>query len=162
MISHRRRRRPTRSVRGWPLSKARARSMALAMEFGFLLDADRQLLSIGYLVNEGVLDHNCYDLLASEARLASFFAIAKGDVAGEALVPAGPRRNAGRARRRADLVVGVDVRISDALARHARAGRQPARSRQIAWSLAARSITQRSSDCPGAYRNPPTTPATSS
>ncbi len=58
-----------------------ARSMALAMEFGFLLDADRQLLSIGYLVNEGVLDHNCYDLLASEARLASFFAIAKGDVA---------------------------------------------------------------------------------
>ena len=58
-----------------------ARSMALAMEFGFLLDHDRQLLSIGYLVNEGALDQNCYDLLASEARLASFFAIAKGDVA---------------------------------------------------------------------------------
>jgi cyclic beta-1,2-glucan synthetase len=57
-----------------------ARSMALAMEFGFLLDHDRQLLSIGYLVNEGSLDSNCYDLLASEARLASFFAIAKGDV----------------------------------------------------------------------------------
>ena len=57
-----------------------ARSMALAMEFGFLLDPDRQLLSIGYLVNEGALDPNCYDLLASEARLASFFAIAKGDV----------------------------------------------------------------------------------
>ena len=58
-----------------------ARSMALAMEFSFLLDHDRQLLSIGYLVSEGVLDQNCYDLLASEARLASFFAIAKGDVA---------------------------------------------------------------------------------
>ena len=57
-----------------------ARSMALAMEFGFLLDHERQLLSIGYLVNEGALDRNCYDLLASEARLASFFAIAKGDV----------------------------------------------------------------------------------
>jgi cyclic beta-1,2-glucan synthetase len=57
-----------------------ARSMALAMEFGFLLDHDRQLLSIGYLLNEGALDQNCYDLLASEARLASFFAIAKGDV----------------------------------------------------------------------------------
>src|SRR5208283_276623 len=57
-----------------------ARSMALAMEFGFLLGHDRQLLSIGYLVNEGALDSNCYDLLASEARLASFFAIAKGDV----------------------------------------------------------------------------------
>nr|WP_255684218.1 MULTISPECIES: glucoamylase family protein [unclassified Xanthobacter] len=50
------------------------------MEFGFLLDRDRTLLSIGYLVAEGTLDPSCYDLLASEARLASFFAIAKGDV----------------------------------------------------------------------------------
>jgi len=58
-----------------------AREMALAMEFGFLLDRERKLLSIGYLVPEGALDSNCYDLLASEARLASFFAIAKGDVA---------------------------------------------------------------------------------
>ena len=56
------------------------RSMALEMEFGFLLNRDRMLLSIGYLVPEGRLDDNCYDLLASEARLASFFAIAKGDV----------------------------------------------------------------------------------
>jgi cyclic beta-1,2-glucan synthetase len=57
-----------------------ARAMARAMEFGFLLDRERQLLSIGYLVPEGVLDTNCYDLLASEARLASFMAIAKGDI----------------------------------------------------------------------------------
>ena len=57
-----------------------ARAMALNMEFGFLLDRERGLLSIGYLVPEGVLDTNCYDLLASEARLASFFAIAKGDI----------------------------------------------------------------------------------
>ena len=57
-----------------------ARSMAEAMEFGFLLDPDRNLLSIGYLVPEGKLDTSCYDLLASEARLASFMAIAKGDV----------------------------------------------------------------------------------
>jgi cyclic beta-1,2-glucan synthetase len=57
-----------------------AREMALEMEFGFLLDQDRKLLSIGYLITEGVLDTNCYDLLASEARLASFMAIAKGDV----------------------------------------------------------------------------------
>ena len=55
--------------------------MALAMDFGFLFDRDRQLLSIGFLAPEGALDSNCYDLLASEARLASFFAIAKGDVA---------------------------------------------------------------------------------
>jgi cyclic beta-1,2-glucan synthetase len=57
-----------------------ARSLAIEMEFGFLLDRDRMLLSIGYLVPEGVPDTNCYDLLASEARLASFVAIAKGDI----------------------------------------------------------------------------------
>ncbi len=54
--------------------------MALAMEFGFLLDRERKLLSIGYRVAEGTLDPSCYDLLASEARLASFIAIAKGDM----------------------------------------------------------------------------------
>jgi cyclic beta-1,2-glucan synthetase len=54
--------------------------MAMSMEFGFLYDPDRQLLSIGYRGADGGLDSNYYDLLASEARLASFFAIAKGDV----------------------------------------------------------------------------------
>jgi cyclic beta-1,2-glucan synthetase len=57
-----------------------ARTMAMAMDFAFLLDDDRQLLSIGYSVADGALDTNCYDLLASEARLASFIAIAKGDI----------------------------------------------------------------------------------
>ena len=57
-----------------------ARSMALAMEFGFLFDRERKLLSIGYVMPEGTLDPNCYDLLASEARLASFIAIAKDDI----------------------------------------------------------------------------------
>jgi cyclic beta-1,2-glucan synthetase len=56
------------------------RAMAMAMEFGFLFDKERQLLSIEYLMSESALDPNCYDLLASEARLASFFAIAKGDI----------------------------------------------------------------------------------
>jgi cyclic beta-1,2-glucan synthetase len=55
------------------------RAMAMAMEFGFLFDKQRQLLSIGFIVSESAPDPNCYDLLASEARLASFFAIAKGD-----------------------------------------------------------------------------------
>ena len=63
-----------------PALEKAARAMALAMEFGFLLDNDRKLLSIGYLVSEGTLDPSCYDLLASEARLASFMAIAKGDI----------------------------------------------------------------------------------
>ncbi len=57
-----------------------ALAMANGMDFGFLLDPQRRLLSIGYRVAEGTLDPSCYDLLASEARLASFFAIAKDDV----------------------------------------------------------------------------------
>jgi len=60
---------------------ATARTLAAGMEFGFLIDPDRKLLSIGYVVGEDRLDPSCYDLLASEARLASFVAIAKGDVA---------------------------------------------------------------------------------
>lgn len=55
------------------------REMALAMDFSFLMDEERKLLSIGYSLSENSLDPSCYDLLASEARLASLFAIAKGD-----------------------------------------------------------------------------------
>ena len=51
-----------------------------AMKFDFLFDPARYLLSIGYRVADSSLDPSCYDLLASEARLASFVAIAKGDV----------------------------------------------------------------------------------
>jgi cyclic beta-1,2-glucan synthetase len=58
-----------------------AREMALAMDFAFLLEPERKLLSIGYSLADNSLDPGCYDLLASEARLASLFAVAKGDVA---------------------------------------------------------------------------------
>ncbi|MGZ5787698.1 MAG: glucoamylase family protein, partial [Ramlibacter sp.] len=60
---------------------ARARALAMAMDFAFLLDPERKLLSIGYSLADNRLDVSCYDLLASEARLASLFAIAKGDAA---------------------------------------------------------------------------------
>ncbi len=59
---------------------SRARGFALAMEFGFLVEPERQLLAIGYRVAERLPDPSCYDLLASEARLASYYAIAKGDL----------------------------------------------------------------------------------
>ena len=49
-------------------------------QFGFLFDPTRKILSIGYRIADGSLDPGAYDLLASEARLASFIAIAKGDV----------------------------------------------------------------------------------
>ncbi|AFQ44502.1 GH36-type glycosyl hydrolase domain-containing protein [Desulfosporosinus meridiei] len=54
--------------------------MALATDFMPLFDESRQLFSIGYRVTDSKLDNSYYDLLASEARQASFFAIAKGDV----------------------------------------------------------------------------------
>ncbi|HEY5339299.1 MAG TPA: protein ndvB, partial [Rhizomicrobium sp.] len=57
-----------------------ATAMFDAMEFGFLFDNGLELLSIGYRVSDASLDRNHYDLLASEARLASIVAIAKGDV----------------------------------------------------------------------------------
>ena len=57
-----------------------ATAMAGEMDFRFLFDPSRNLLRIGYRVSDGEPDPNYYDLLASEARLASFVAIAKGDV----------------------------------------------------------------------------------
>jgi cyclic beta-1,2-glucan synthetase len=58
---------------------ARAENLALAMDFGLLYDKDLRLFHIGYNVTADRLDSHHYDLLASEARLASLFAIAKGD-----------------------------------------------------------------------------------
>ncbi len=54
--------------------------LAWAPEFGFLYHERRHLLHIGYRVQEDAPDANFYDLLASECRLASLLAIAKGDV----------------------------------------------------------------------------------
>lgn len=48
------------------------------MEYEFLYDRSRHLLSIGYNLDEHRLDSGYYDLLASEARLCSFVAIAQG------------------------------------------------------------------------------------
>lgn len=49
------------------------------MNFTFLLDKERDVFSIGYNVSDSRFDRSLYDLLGSEARLASFVAIAKGD-----------------------------------------------------------------------------------
>ena len=54
-------------------------SIVSGMDFGFLLDKERKVFSIGYNVENEKLDDSYYDLLASEARLASFIAVAKGD-----------------------------------------------------------------------------------
>ena len=57
----------------------RCRELAL-MDFEFLYDTTSSLLSIGYDVGERRRDPSCYDLLASEARLASFLLITQGQV----------------------------------------------------------------------------------
>jgi cyclic beta-1,2-glucan synthetase len=59
---------------------SRAAALASAMDFRFLYKPDRHLFAIGYNVPQGRLDVPSYDLLASEARLASFLAIARGEV----------------------------------------------------------------------------------
>ena len=76
----------------------RARQLAFDTDFTFLERKERRLLSIGFRVETNELDASCYDLLASEARLASLFAIAKGDIPvdhwfrlGRLLVPVGWR-----------------------------------------------------------------------
>lgn len=58
-----------------------ARSQELSvMDFEFLYDTTCDLLSIGYDVGERRRDTSCYDLLASESRLASFLLIAQGQL----------------------------------------------------------------------------------
>ncbi len=52
-------------------------------EFDFLFDKSRKFLSIGFNVDDCRLDGSYYDLLASEARLASFVAIAQGQLGQE-------------------------------------------------------------------------------
>ena len=54
--------------------------LAWEADYSFLYHRKRRLFHIGYRVAEQQLDAGFYDLLASEARLTSLLAIAKGDV----------------------------------------------------------------------------------
>lgn len=58
----------------------RIKIIADGTDFTMLYSSRRKLFSIGYNIERDSLDNSYYDLLASEARLASFIAIAKGDV----------------------------------------------------------------------------------
>ncbi len=72
-----------------PAEDARARLLALAdwadafgkaMRFDFLYNTSQKLFAIGFRPADNALDASTYDLLASEARLASLVAIARGEV----------------------------------------------------------------------------------
>ena len=62
----------------------RCDDLADEMDWKFLYDRARGVFSIGFRLADaeglGRLDASYYDLLASESRLASFIAIARGDV----------------------------------------------------------------------------------
>ena len=58
----------------------RVRTLADSMNMKFLYDTDRDLFFTGYNVSDQRMDAGHYDLMASEARLGSFVAVARGEV----------------------------------------------------------------------------------
>ena len=60
--------------------ETQANKLASEINMRFLFDRERRLFGIGYAVGNPVTFNSHYDLLASECRLASLVAIAKGDV----------------------------------------------------------------------------------
>jgi hypothetical protein len=58
--------------------------LSAEMDFSLLADKGRNLLSIGYDVAKNHINKSCYDLLASEARTATFISVAKNEVMEEA------------------------------------------------------------------------------
>lgn len=70
------------ALRGWGQSELAARAQALCdgMDFALLYDPQRRLMHIGIDTGSGKRSEGYYDLLESEARLTSYFAVARGDV----------------------------------------------------------------------------------
>ena len=65
------------------------------MDFGFLFHRRKKVMSVGFDVDTQRLEPSSYDLLASESRIASFVAMAKGDVPQEAWFHLGRRHTLG-------------------------------------------------------------------
>lgn len=70
------------ALRGWGQDALAARAQALCdgMDFALLYDPQRRLMHIGIDTGSGKRSEGYYDLLESEARLTSYFAVARGDV----------------------------------------------------------------------------------
>ena len=109
--------------------------LVAGMDFTFLYDSPRDLFAIGYRPVEATLDAGHYDLLASEARLASFVAIARGDVPVEHWFhlgrPLTPSAAVGAA-----VLVRLDVRVPHAGPRARCTVGQPAREHEPAGRAA--------------------------
>lgn len=70
---------------------AQANNLA-SMDYEFLYDAGRHLIAVGYNLEDYHRDHSFYDLLASEARLCNFVAIAQGQLPQESWFALGRQR----------------------------------------------------------------------
>lgn len=70
------------ALRGWGQGALAARAQALCdgMDFALLYDPQRRLMHIGIDTGSGKRSEGYYDLFESEARLTSYFAVARGDV----------------------------------------------------------------------------------
>lgn len=66
-------------INGFNNLSSQAERYVREMDFSFLYHPQRRIFHIGYNLDSGQLDNNYYDLLASEARIASLIAIAKGE-----------------------------------------------------------------------------------
>ena len=89
------------------------------MDFSFLFDGTRDLFAIGYNVGDQRLDDSFYDLLASEARLASYRDDCPGPGQPGTLVRAGPNAHLDGRRDHVAELERLDVRVPDAAAGHA-------------------------------------------
>ena len=105
------------------------------IDYEFLYDRDRHLLAIGYNVGDHRLDASFYDLLASEARLASFVAIAQGKLPQEHWFSLGRLLTTVGRPAGAAVVERLDVRVPDAAAGHADLRRARCSTRRTARSV---------------------------
>jgi len=83
------------------------------MEYDFLFDETRNLLAIGYNVDDRRRDSSYYDLLASEARLSPSWPSRRGSCRRKLVCP-GPKAHQRRWQTDPALVERIDVRVPDA------------------------------------------------
>ena len=153
-------RRSTASGPGPARAQDRRRSSRLAaqatdlaeMEWGFLFDRTRHLLSIGYNVAERRRDPSYYDLLASEARSARFVAIAQGHLPQEHWFALGRLLTTAAGEPRPAVVERLDVRVPRCRCSSCRATRTRCSTRPARRRSRARSSTAGTAACLGHLR----------
>ncbi len=127
-----------------------AESYVQEMDFRFLYNDRRDVFHIGYNVDSGTLDNSYYDLLASEARIASLLAVAKGDVPqrwaapGAAAYPDEPREPGAAFLERHDVRIPYAAPASgelsgDTAIPDCRGGHRPAnrlwKAEEVCWGI---------------------------